>query len=278
MKLKELGLAHCVDEIDAQKVYGYAMYKDDGEALVGYPLEGEGDDVAGRSFHNGRFVMRLREAAMGLREVDCRQATVKKLLSTSGAEWREGDVVLGSWDARSGPNLAARDVVFGVVRSYVGKGGGGAVFLGLAKRRLPRIRPTLLEQTDVASLRFDFVRRRMELSRTPLIPRGAPALELLDLRRRGSPVESPTVRVSRLVVNGEEVATSRPLVAVIDTGTTGISVSGRAPHPLHADPQPGSCLAERGAATARPWAVAQSVSDMHVGLTDPSALRAPCAR
>ena len=35
LKLKELGLAHCVDEIDAQKGYGYAMYKDDGEALVG---------------------------------------------------------------------------------------------------------------------------------------------------------------------------------------------------------------------------------------------------
>ena len=65
LKLKELGLDHCVDDIDAQKVYGYAMYKDGGEALVGYPLEGRGDDVAGRSFHNGRFVMRLREAALG---------------------------------------------------------------------------------------------------------------------------------------------------------------------------------------------------------------------
>jgi squalene monooxygenase len=95
LKLKELGLAHCVDEIDAQKVYGYAMYKDDGEALVGYPLEGKGDDVAGRSFHNGRFVMRLREAAMARPEVDCRQATVKRLLSATGEEWREGETVGG---------------------------------------------------------------------------------------------------------------------------------------------------------------------------------------
>ena len=46
LKLKELGLEHCVDKIDAQKVYGYAMYKDGGEALVGYPLEGRGDDVS----------------------------------------------------------------------------------------------------------------------------------------------------------------------------------------------------------------------------------------
>ncbi len=95
LKLKELGLAHCVDEIDAQKVYGYAMYKDDGEALVGYPLEGKGSDVAGRSFHNGRFVMRLREAAQSRQEVDCRQATVKKLLDVDGNEWEEGKVIGG---------------------------------------------------------------------------------------------------------------------------------------------------------------------------------------
>ena len=95
LKLKELGLAHCVDEIDAQKVYGYAMYKDGGEALVGYPLAGRGDDVAGRSFHNGRFVMRLREAAAGCPNVDVRQATVKKLLATDGTEWEEGKVVGG---------------------------------------------------------------------------------------------------------------------------------------------------------------------------------------
>ncbi len=95
LKLKELGLAHCVDEIDAQKVYGYAMYKDGGEALVGYPLAGRGDDVAGRSFHNGRFVMRLREAAAGCPNVDVRQATVKKLLATDSTEWEEGKVVGG---------------------------------------------------------------------------------------------------------------------------------------------------------------------------------------
>lgn len=95
LKLKELGLEHCVDGIDAQKVYGYAMYKDDGEALVGYPLEGRGDDVAGRSFHNGRFVMRLREAAKGCPNVDVRQATVKKLLAEDGEEWTDGTTIGG---------------------------------------------------------------------------------------------------------------------------------------------------------------------------------------
>eukprot|EP00227_Mantoniella_beaufortii_P016330 CAMPEP_0197597274 /NCGR_PEP_ID=MMETSP1326-20131121/26939_1 /TAXON_ID=1155430 /ORGANISM="Genus nov. species nov., Strain RCC2288" /LENGTH=155 /DNA_ID=CAMNT_0043163915 /DNA_START=182 /DNA_END=645 /DNA_ORIENTATION=+ len=81
LKLKELGLEWCVDGIDAQKVYGYAMYKDGGEALIGYPLEGRGDDVAGRSFHNGRFVMRLREAALSVESVNVTQATVKRLLN-----------------------------------------------------------------------------------------------------------------------------------------------------------------------------------------------------
>ena len=95
LKLKQLGLEWCVDGIDAQKVYGYAMYKDEGEALVGYPLEGRGEDVAGRSFHNGRFVMRLREAAMSVATNDVRQATVKKLLAEDRSEWKEGNTVGG---------------------------------------------------------------------------------------------------------------------------------------------------------------------------------------
>ena len=63
-----------------------------------------------------------------------------------GVQWRTGDVVLGDGA------IAVPKATFGVVRAYVGKGGDGAVFLGLAKRRLPRIRPTLLEQTQVAAL------------------------------------------------------------------------------------------------------------------------------
>jgi squalene monooxygenase len=95
LKLKELGLEWTVDGIDAQKVYGYAMYKDGGEAVVGYPLKGRGDDVAGRSFHNGRFVMRLREAAKSVETNDVRQATVKKLLAVDGSEWSEGKTIGG---------------------------------------------------------------------------------------------------------------------------------------------------------------------------------------
>ena len=73
--LKELGLEHCVENIDAQEVYGYAIFRDDKQTCIKYPIEennnNDDDDdeneggkkkLAGRSFHNGRFVRRLREA------------------------------------------------------------------------------------------------------------------------------------------------------------------------------------------------------------------------
>ncbi len=57
------------------------MFKDDEQAKVGYPTEGFDGDVAGRSFHNGRFVQRLREAAAGVPSVTLRQGIAKRLLN-----------------------------------------------------------------------------------------------------------------------------------------------------------------------------------------------------
>ena len=54
------------------------------------------------------------------------------------------------------------DAIFGVVRDITENRGGSGVFLGLCKRRLPRIRPTLLEQTDIAAMRFDFLGRSLD--------------------------------------------------------------------------------------------------------------------
>ena len=149
-----------------------------------------------------------------------------------GTEWKRGELALGAavrptregW-VTDGPSLVATvpDATFGIVRSTVDKG-GGAVFLGLAKRRLPRIRPSFLEQTNVAALRFDFIRKTLELSQAPLVPRSADAVRTIDLRPRGAPVATYAAKVQRLYVNGQEVALDRPVVAVIDTGTTGVSV------------------------------------------------------
>ena len=60
----------CVEGIDAQLVRGYALFKDGKHAKVAYPVDqsqySEDVDVAGRSFHNGRFVQKLRAKADSL--------------------------------------------------------------------------------------------------------------------------------------------------------------------------------------------------------------------
>ncbi|BDA46860.1 Squalene epoxidase 1 [Coccomyxa sp. Obi] len=89
LMLKRLGLEHAVDGIDSQKVYGYCMFKDEEEAKVNYPTEGFDGDVAGRSFHNGRFVQRLRQAAASMPSITVRQGIAKRLLNERGEEWRE---------------------------------------------------------------------------------------------------------------------------------------------------------------------------------------------
>ncbi|GLJ14168.1 hypothetical protein SUGI_0227370 [Cryptomeria japonica] len=84
LKLVELGLQDCVDGIDAQRVLGYGLFKEGKHTKVSYPLEGHHADVAGRSFHNGRFIQRLREKASSLPTVHLEQGTVLSLIETQG--------------------------------------------------------------------------------------------------------------------------------------------------------------------------------------------------
>lgn len=58
--------ADCVSDIDAQNVYGYALYKGGKSTKLSYPLGSFNSNVAGRSFHHGRFVQRMREKAASL--------------------------------------------------------------------------------------------------------------------------------------------------------------------------------------------------------------------
>ncbi|MFQ6648808.1 hypothetical protein Gotur_021345, partial [Gossypium turneri] len=81
LKLIELGLRDCVDEIDAQQILGYTLNK---EALVSFPLEKFQSHVVGRTFHNGRFVQRLRKKAASLHNVSLEQGTVTSLLEENG--------------------------------------------------------------------------------------------------------------------------------------------------------------------------------------------------
>ncbi|KAF7801519.1 squalene monooxygenase-like [Senna tora] len=84
LRLIELGLEDCVKEIDAQRVYGYALYKDGKNTKLSYPLENFDSDVSGRSFHNGRFIQRMREKATSLSNVKLEQGTVTALLEEQG--------------------------------------------------------------------------------------------------------------------------------------------------------------------------------------------------
>ncbi|XP_073030117.1 squalene monooxygenase SE1-like [Primulina eburnea] len=84
LKLMELGLEDCVGGIDAQRVFGYALYKDGRNAMLSYPLEKFHSDVSGRSFHNGRFIQRMREKASTLSNVRLEQGTVTSLLEEEG--------------------------------------------------------------------------------------------------------------------------------------------------------------------------------------------------
>ncbi|DBB08092.1 hypothetical protein WJX82_004601 [Trebouxia sp. C0006] len=95
LMLKRLGLAHCVDGIDAQKVYGYCIFKNGERAELLYPKEGFDADVSGRSFTHGRFVQRLRHAAASAPGVTVRQGTVKRLVNEQGKEWQDGQAVTG---------------------------------------------------------------------------------------------------------------------------------------------------------------------------------------
>ncbi|XP_045815839.1 squalene monooxygenase SE1-like [Trifolium pratense] len=84
LKLVELGLEDCVEEIDAQKVFGYALYKDGKNTKLSYPLKKYNVDISGRSFHNGRFIQRMREKASSLSNVRLEQGTVTSLIEEKG--------------------------------------------------------------------------------------------------------------------------------------------------------------------------------------------------
>ncbi|GKA74330.1 squalene monooxygenase-like protein [Tanacetum coccineum] len=84
LKLIELGLQDCLEEIDAQRIYGYALFKDGKSTKLPYPLEKFHTDVSGRSFHNGRFIQRMREKAATLPNVKLEQGTVTSLLDDEG--------------------------------------------------------------------------------------------------------------------------------------------------------------------------------------------------
>ena len=70
-----------------QQVYGYCIFKNGKEAKIAYPLEGLPKDVSGVSFHNGRFVQKLRQAAAAHQNVTVRQGIAKQLLNGESSDY-----------------------------------------------------------------------------------------------------------------------------------------------------------------------------------------------
>lgn len=78
-KLEELGLADAVEGIDAVPIYGYAIFLDDRARKVSYTAYSDTSTTkrpSGRSFHNGRFLRRLREIATSLPNLTLLQGLV----------------------------------------------------------------------------------------------------------------------------------------------------------------------------------------------------------
>ena len=73
--LKRLGIEWCLEGIDAIPVKGYCVVEDGKSVHIPYPGAHEG-----RSFHHGRFIMKLREAARKAKGVELIEGSVTDLI------------------------------------------------------------------------------------------------------------------------------------------------------------------------------------------------------
>jgi squalene monooxygenase len=88
--LEELGMADCLEDIDAIKVHGYDVIYHGDEVTIPYPENAASTAKAqsekksarpeGRSFHHGRFIQKLRERAMRCANVSVVETTATDLV------------------------------------------------------------------------------------------------------------------------------------------------------------------------------------------------------
>lgn len=79
--LTELGLRDCLENIDAIVVKGYECIYHGESVGIPYSMNDQKQSYEGRSFHHGKFVMALRDAALAEKNVTKLEATVSKLIS-----------------------------------------------------------------------------------------------------------------------------------------------------------------------------------------------------
>lgn len=88
-KLRAMGLESVLEGIDAQEVEGYGLLMKDKTFSINYPeaIEPKTNEMTaqkGRSFHNGRLITNLRNAAKSCSSVELKQGTVLKLMQSNG--------------------------------------------------------------------------------------------------------------------------------------------------------------------------------------------------
>jgi squalene monooxygenase len=92
--LKKLGLRQCLDDIDAIKVKGYDVIYYGEEVEIPYPEDATAHTLPvpknssksrpeGRSFHHGRFISRLRSAALAHPNVTVFETTVTSVITST---------------------------------------------------------------------------------------------------------------------------------------------------------------------------------------------------
>lgn len=82
--LEKLGLRDCLEDIDAIRVDGYYVTYFGQPVTIPYPRQSPGEALPeGRSFHHGRFVMKLREAARSCPNVTIVETKATDLITCS---------------------------------------------------------------------------------------------------------------------------------------------------------------------------------------------------
>ncbi|KKZ67148.1 squalene monooxygenase [[Emmonsia] crescens] len=81
--LEQLGLKDCLEDIDAIECHGMDVIYHGNEVPIQYPRDEQGMPFRGRSFHHGRFIMRLREAARGTPNVTIVETTAVSVIHSS---------------------------------------------------------------------------------------------------------------------------------------------------------------------------------------------------
>eukprot|EP00439_Symbiodinium_sp_Y106_P082539 s561_g21.t8 len=164
--------------------------------------------------------------------------------------WRKSGTV--TFPDATDASVELRGMRFGVQGRIIGFGGTGkAVFLGLIRDHMSDIKTSFLEQTPfqesgstcpfalclipfhqlylVVDLR-EPGRETLRLSEASALTAKGPRIKLADPRRWGDPVKHYCAGVKTLRVGGEVVLSSngpspRKVLAIFDTGTTGVSMT-----------------------------------------------------